>query len=757
MLEKEIEVDEAGWPIKWPFIPFPMSFEVSGRYMWNRQRITFPVPGPILPTRPIPPFGGPIPEPIPGPIPGPDPVPFSGNGNASESAGDEGIQGAWPLWLGSEEIHLDVDGNQPQMMVSGTIRVGLTAKMHWIAEVRATGFATWEGPIWYRKGSGTFMPYNHVKVLAVNNRFSSRRKATITFTGPNGLQRTRTYQWRSRYFRDVEFEYDKTTDAEPSLEVETCAHTNHPVALPCRTLTIGDAFKKSGINVKVSPGSGIVPISGAGSGGRWSDAELHDVMRTYWSKFSDRPQWAMWVMWCAQHEQGSGLGGKMFDDIGPNHRQGTAVFTDSFISRAPAGEMQPNEWVNRMRFWTAVHEMGHGFNLAHAWQKSHPPSWGNPWIPLVNEPESRSFMNYPFRVDGGEASFFADFDYSFSDQELLFLRHAPAEFVRMGDASWFDDHGFSNVSESLAPGLRLEARTHRIRGVAFEFLEPIVIEFKLWNEGSSAILLDPHGFEDGDGLTVVLRRRNGQARQWAPFSRGVYEPATVVLQPGEALYTSFNLSAGLNGSDLAEPGWYEISAAFHTERGVVTSDPFSVRVSAPRSYEEEDLAGDLCTDEVSRALTFGATPSMPSAKAALELVVERFPETAIALHARRALVLPDAVDFKHLDLGQGQADSVRSIAELAGKLKVDRGAARALTELQKVMLEEPDLAADTFGHLDFNATVGLVSTELAVRGKKHDAAECEKALADTLEARAALPSVVANIRSRATDFLDGGK
>ena len=81
-----------------------------------------------------------------------------------------------------------------------------------------------------------------------------------------------------------------------------------------------------------------------------------------------------------------------------------------------------------MKFWTAVHEMGHSFNLAHSWQKA----LGQPWIPLSNEPEARSYMNYPFRVDGGQSSFFADFEYRFSDSELLFMRHAPARF-RLAD------------------------------------------------------------------------------------------------------------------------------------------------------------------------------------------------------------------------------------------------------------------------------------------------------------------------------------
>jgi hypothetical protein len=140
----------------------------------------------------------------------------------------------------------------------------------------------------------------------------------------------------------------------------------------------------------------------------------------------------------------------------PNHRKGTAVFYNTFISQAPSGDPAPDAWVNRMRFWTTVHEMGHAFNLAHSWQKQHPPQWGTPWIPLANEPEARSFMNYPFNVSGGQKEFFRDFELRFSDQELLFMRHAPARFVQQGNADWFDNHGFEQAKLSLEPSLKLE-------------------------------------------------------------------------------------------------------------------------------------------------------------------------------------------------------------------------------------------------------------------------------------------------------------
>src|SRR5262249_57084964 len=128
-------------------------------------------------------------------------------------------------------------------------------------------------------------------------------------------------------------------------------------------------------------------------------------------------QLALWLFSAALHEDFDGidgyyLGGIMFD-IEPGmqpHRQGTAIFTESALKDAPAGDQAAAAYVARARFSTTVHEMGHAFNLAHSWEKSK----GTQWIQLEDEPEERSFMNYPWRVTGGQLAYFANFRYRFS-------------------------------------------------------------------------------------------------------------------------------------------------------------------------------------------------------------------------------------------------------------------------------------------------------------------------------------------------------
>ncbi len=415
--------------------------------------------------------------------------------------------------LAGEELRLDVDGRYPQMTASGTIPISPVQRLHWIAALHANGPHSWSGGIWYKDPAVT--PFSYTTVEIKVSSILSIRKAKVVFKGPGLLPRIRLFKFRSPYFHKVELEYDTENPVAAVTTVATCAHPNRPATMPCENLTIQQVFRRAGFDTSVSPGASALP---GPTGGTWSDMEMHDAMVVYWSRFANIPQWALWALFADQHEMGHGLGGIMFDDIGPNHRQGTSIFYNSFISDVPAGDPNPAAYTARNRFWTAVHEMGHAFNLAHSWQKSLGAPYGTPWIPLVDEPEARSFMNYPYGVAGGDTAFFADFEYRFSDGELLFMRHAPGRFVRMGDAAWFDHHGFEQARVQLDAPLSLDLRVNRARPV-FEFLEPVVVELKLKNESKLPQIVDENLLTTLDGITIALKRQGSPARQYLPFAQ----------------------------------------------------------------------------------------------------------------------------------------------------------------------------------------------------------------------------------------------
>lgn len=733
-------VDSADFDILFPRIPIPFLVAVSGRYVWQPFVID-PLPTPV-------PFQEPIPIPIPrqGPLPGPGPIPGPDPGpERLETLPAIPISPIFPTWS-TEELRLDVDGRYPQMTASGIITRGYFSRIHWIAKLTAAGANTWSGAIWYKDGNTAAFPYTTVTIKAVRSFFPAQRKATATFSGGGSPNRVRDFRWVSSHYDAVDFEFDTATGEAATLDIQTCAHPNHPAGLPCTTLTIPEVYRRAGFQVTTSPGTSVVPTGIlAGPDARWSDSEMHDAMQTYWSRFANTAQWAMWVFFASLHERGTSLGGIMFDDIGPNHRQGTAIFNDAFISVPPAGDANPAAWVRRMIFWTACHEMGHGFNLAHSWDKSVGAPWGTPWIPLADEPEARSFMNYPDNVSGGQSAFFADFDYRFSDGELLFMRHAPRRFVQMGNADWFDHHGFQGAAVSPNPSLRLELRANRDR-TRFEFLEPVTLELKLTNTSDQPTLVDSQLLETSEALTVVIKRADRSARQYVPYGQYCYRPELQLLVPNQSLYAPLSISAGRNGWDIAEPGSYIVQVTVRVGDEDVVSSPLAIRVAPPLGYEDEVLAQDIISDDVGRILAFGGSRVFHAGNDVLRETVERLPERRVALHAAKALGNAAAKDYKCLV--QDRDDTSRLLIKVE-ESRPDEAAAL----LAHALTNRPDAAAESLGHITYRRSTEQLSDWLAEKGATDMAANCQNVLYETLanrevRGRPVLPAVLQEIAER---------
>jgi hypothetical protein len=456
--------------------------------------------------------------------------------------------------------------------------------------------------------------------------------------------------------------------------------------------------------------------------------EMHDAMQTYWSRYMPQSQWALWVFTAGRHEWGTGLGGIMFDDIGTEHRQGTAIFNDSFISDAPPGDPAPAAAVNRLRFWTTVHESGHAFNLAHAWQKSLIYMGHGPWIPLTDDPEARSYMNYPYGVSGGEASFFSDFEFGFIDDELLFLRHAPARFVRQGDALWFDHHGFEQADTSTAPSFSLDLRVNR-ESQAFEFLEPVTVELKLTNVSARPQIVDRLTMMPDGAVTIVTKREGQPARQLLPFALYCQRPQLEVLQPGESTYEPIQVSASPAGWSIAEPGGYTIQAALTLPTGeAIVSKPIKIRVTAPTDAGEERLAGDFFSDEVARALAFGGT-RIKRTEETLHEVADRMSGRNAAVHANLALGRSVAGEYKSI------AEDPKDPRHPLG-IKVDSAMPEeARDRLTQALTREPQRAAESLGHIRYRRRVEAFGTWLADHGDQDAAYEQVDVGIDALASR----------------------
>ncbi|MFV0492076.1 MAG: hypothetical protein ACK5M4_09675 [Pseudorhodobacter sp.] len=704
-----------------PQIPFPFRFcsAVSGRYHYRTPLWLSPNPLPVGPLTPN--------TPIPVPVPGPS-IPFNRQ---------------------TITVRVDVDRFYPQNRISIEVkRIFPSRSAHVIAEVTSdtcSGYnrRTIVANITYRDGSASLIPGTTVTFRARRTTGIGYGTYTLELSGGGIKPRSYPLNFVSTKFDPVEFEVDRVSNAGSIVtSYNTHDHPNRPGNLPAETLTLATVYERAGFDVSMSPNTTVIPTSGAGSNGTWSDSEMHNAMVAYWSRFANRPKWAMWVLYAARHDQGRSLGGIMFDDIGPNHRQGTAIFTDSFIQDAPASDPDQPGWRRRMEFWTAIHEMGHAFNLAHSWQKAlgPPQAPGDPWIPLANEPEARSYMNYPFRVAGQESAFFSDFRFRFTDSELVFMRHAPRRFVQMGNSNWFVNHGFEAPDALMRTGnWALQLRPNRTSNT-YRFLEPVTMELKLTNTGNTARMVEEDKLADGGHVTVFIQREGGPTRQWRPMITRCHEDHQSSLEPGESIYGSHVISASTNGWVIDDSGFYKVQAAIDMGDEIIVSNVMRLYVAPPASAEEASVAPDYFTEDVGRAIAFEGAPELGKAMDVLQAVAKTCPDNPAARHASVATSAPGLRDFKVLDASGEREDmkvkSVRAKTETCARTQTD------------ALLSEPDKAADTMGHIPYFDQLRKVAEAMEEAGDEKGAVKVMQQTIDVMKKRKILSRVIDNAEAR---------
>ena len=640
-----------------------------------------------------------------------------------------------------EELRIDVDGRYPQMVASGTVYRPLQARMHWAAELEQIGPNRWRGPIFFEHSPSVRFRWERVTVELTRGATPDQHKAKLTMHRPGGNPRVRKFAFSQQSMRSkpVSLELDWEEGVTPVLEVDTCAHPDRPSGLPCETVTIEKIYERAGFDVQLSPG-GPVPIQASGAKPTWSDFELHDAMEVYWSRFAPKAQWAVWAFYAGLHDDlppehpggpptpGEFLLGIMFDfglgHAGPEDRQGCALFDDAIAANPPPpGTPNTAAWRKRETFFTAVHEIGHAFNLAHSFDKS---LFNLGWIPLEDEFEARSFMNYPFFVRGGPRAFYKRFRYRFSSQELTFLRHAHPAFVKPGDRPFFFDHGL--VDPDLATGLTLRLRANRERAV-FEFMEPVALELKLTNGARDPRLVDRQALSIGDSMAVYVQRDRGPVRQVRPYSRRCMRAHKTVIEPDASMYAPLRMFAGVDGWEIAEPGTYTIQVVAKVDGEELVSNPMRLRVNPARDHEEERIAGEYFTDEVGRILAFNGSGVLERGNDTLREVAERIPDRRAALHARLALGNVAARDTKRLE-PDDKAGEARMRVEV-DKARPEEGHAL----LEEALIAEPEQAVESLGHIRWKRQVDGFSELLAERGETDDAARAQDVVYDTLTAR----------------------
>jgi len=668
----------------------------------------------------------------------------------------------WELLKIRFTLHIDIDGADPLDVVSGTVAKGVVSIIGWlphfIGRVTSNTFCAGGRNLVVEDFSFQWPvstdTIDRLEIVVTRSGFAAPT-ADVTFidTARSISHGPYTATRESRYFRDVEVEVDREDDAVDVEPYNTHTHPDRPADLPEEELTLYAAFAKAGIRITRSSESDVIDSSAAGApDNRWSQAELHDAMEDHWSAFANRPQWKMWIF-LAELYVDDGTGGVMFDgyidEPGGVDRQGTAIFTlCEWFHDVTGGYITANppeaEAVQRELFFNLVHETGHAYNLAHSWQKQAvfepgDVAWTPPgWMPLISDDFAISWMNYPERPSAGNnATWFYDrFRFRFGDDENLFLRHAPAPYVRMGAEDWFENH--ARVSRgSLDRRLELVVRS---RKDIVELGEPVFLELRLRNTSDEAIMA--HGnLDPSDGFVeMAVTNPRGERRPFLPFIRYRRQILPHMLEPGQSLYEAVNLTMGLFGFPFKEPGPYRIEASYRNIDGSTAAAMMQLWVRPPENYEDLLVISELFNARVGRGLYVGGSHVMQDVNDKLDWVLEHLGEKHPQFHyLTAARAIPLATHYKLL---KADSNKVRLLDPDPGFVE----------EKLAPVIENTEAAADAVGHIMYRRIVDIYTRSALDANKKAKARYAQKRLLDLFKKRGVIRPVIEGIEQRVKEL-----
>ena len=385
------------------------------------------------------------------------------------------------------------------------------------------------------------------------------------------------------------------------------------------------------------PSGPVVNIAEAGANAKWSNAELIASMQRHFAHYGTAPHWDMWQIECLDHEFGPGLYGIMFDS---NGRQGCAVFYRG-IGGTTADRL-------RLQAYTHVHELGHGFNLMHSWQKS----LATP--PGVDNPSALSWMNYPWGFPSGPNAFWNAFPFQFVDQEVVHLRHAFRNNIMPGanpftiGAALIDQQIMSDPISDTS-GLEFTISSAH---ASYMLGEPVVANLRLRSFDRRGRMVHGNLHPRTAGVTLAISRPDGRAVRFEPLVDYLVAAETRVLAEGEQITDSAYIGFGKDGLLFDRPGVYKLRAIYHAPDGSrVMSNVETLRVRNPATGGDSEVADLLIGEEQGTlfALRGSDAPSLTAGNQAFETVLSKHGKHPLADYVRMVTGVNQARTFKTID------------------------------------------------------------------------------------------------------------
>ncbi len=395
-----------------------------------------------------------------------------------------------------------------------------------------------------------------------------------------------------------------------------------PSAGERRTLSYVRAFEEAGIELVRPAAPTRIDARAAGSDATWNDAELHAAMQQHFSRVGDEPRWAIWMLHATRHDT-PGLLGLMFDRRGLQ-RQGCVVF------HGPMQGSSPDRV--RRQLHTCVHELGHGFNLLHCWQKS----LAEP--PVPSRPAAASWMNYPRYFPGGEPAYWPRFAFQFDDLEVAHLRHAFRQNVIPGGAPFLGGAASKIGPDPDEARGKPPLRLTLVAPATFGLGVPVTVRTVLSAVSPSGQLVPAALGPRAATVDFLIHKPGGEEILFEPLLHHCRGEKTFVLHTGDApvVDDSF-IYYGKHGFPFDRPGVYPTRARYTAADGQeIFSNVVNIRVLAPATPADRAVADLVGSDDVGTLLsvTGSRARELRGANSALQDVIDRFPRHEFADVAR---------------------------------------------------------------------------------------------------------------------------
>jgi len=316
-------------------------------------------------------------------------------------------------------LRVDVDGMRPLSVVSGDLYSISNKTRRYAGSFRfkdVEKVKTSKNEYLVTGKSGTFgyvtNQFTDIKVTISTHSLPFTANAKLIDDSRKVSNHLCTYE--SKYFRSVQIEHHKEEGVVP-FEYYNTAELLMGSERWIRPITIASAFAEAGIEIKLVGNESksishpeFVPVRGS----VWTDERLTAAIPEHLRSLCCRPQWKLWLFSALKYTIPSTRGIVIFCD---GKRVGCAVFQNA------------TGWQNsierRRRLFVYIHELGHCFNLPHAWVAREGGSL------IENDYSTLSWMSHPSayyasKTSHGRDDFWRRFNFQFSNLELLHLRHA---------------------------------------------------------------------------------------------------------------------------------------------------------------------------------------------------------------------------------------------------------------------------------------------------------------------------------------------